>query len=354
MVDEVLSGDQDSVVLVAHGLDDAFAKVFRRKVRVRGVGSAYKSGRVPRYCERNPINCREGLKLMGNLQGNWTEWERVYVETDRGTFEVFVCGEGMPLCVTHLYSEFNETGDRFANVFVPHRKTFLVNPREAGQSAKAGDSVELDMEQTVEDLEAIRESLGFYQWDFAGHSTGGMLGLMYAVQHPESLSSLIVAGAAASKDYAGRPDCIYHPEHPLFEHMQELRGLQLQPDISPEEKHAYGQEITKLSLFKPENYALYFGGTIRKSVAPVRLNHFSRHDFPRFDLTNKLGDLDTRTLVMCGRHDVQCPIRCSEEINRLMPNSEMIVFEESNHYPFLEEPDKFAERVASFLKLQME
>ena len=74
-------------------------------------------------------------------------------------------------------------------------------------------------------LEPIRKALGFQQWDFAGHSTGGMLGLMYAVRHPESLSSLIIVGAAPSKDYASQPDCIYHPEHPLFERMQALRGL---------------------------------------------------------------------------------------------------------------------------------
>lgn len=64
-------------------------------------------------------------------------WERVYVETDRGRFEVFVSGVRNPLCVTHLYSEFNETGDRFANQFVAHRQTFLVNLKEAGESPRA-------------------------------------------------------------------------------------------------------------------------------------------------------------------------------------------------------------------------
>jgi len=281
-------------------------------------------------------------------------WETSLVATDRGTFEVFTRGEGNPLCLTHLYSKFNGTGDRFANVFVQHRKTFLVNLRDAGQSPQAIDPVQLDMEETVEDLEAIRQSLGFHQWDFAGHSTGGMLGLMYAVRHPESLSSLVVVGAAASKDYAGQSDCIYHPEHPLFERMQELRRLQLQKDISSEQKQAHGQEITKLSLFKPQNYHQYFSGTIRKSVAPSRLDHFSRFDFPRFDLTRELENVGTRTFVMCGRHDVQCPLRCSEEIHEHMHNSEIAVFEKSNHYPFLEESITFAERVAAFLKSERE
>ncbi|KPV38948.1 alpha/beta fold hydrolase [Alicyclobacillus ferrooxydans] len=277
-------------------------------------------------------------------------WERVFVPTDRGTFEVFVRGAGKPLAVTHLYSEFNETGDRFANTMVPHRKTIIVNLREAGRSPKADNPTDLDMEETVEDLEAIRKSLGFQIWDFAGHSTGGMLGLMYAVRHQESLSSLIIVGAAASKDYAGQADCIYNPEHPLYERMQELRRLQLRIDISIEQMQTYGQETTKLSLFKPENYSQYFSGNVRKSVAPVRLAHFSRHDFPKFDLTGELPNVRTRTLVMCGRHDVQCPIRCSEEISDLMPNSEMTVFEESNHYPFLEESDKFADTLGAFLK----
>jgi proline iminopeptidase len=60
-------------------------------------------------------------------------WERMLVETERGMFDVFVRGEGSPLCVTHLYSEFNETGDRFANMFVTHRKTFLVSLKDVGQ-----------------------------------------------------------------------------------------------------------------------------------------------------------------------------------------------------------------------------
>ncbi len=105
-----------------------------------------------------------------------TKWERVFAATARGRFEVFTHGEGRPLCVTHLYSAFNETGDRFANCFTPHRQVFLVNPREAGQSQKAAEEAELDMEETVKDLEAVRRSFGFDRWDFAGHSTGGMLG----------------------------------------------------------------------------------------------------------------------------------------------------------------------------------
>ena len=56
------------------------------------------------------------------------------LETKNGVFEAFVAGEGEPLCVTHLYSEFNANGNRFANMFVPFFKVYLVNLRGCGNS----------------------------------------------------------------------------------------------------------------------------------------------------------------------------------------------------------------------------
>ncbi|MEW4283101.1 hypothetical protein [Priestia koreensis] len=43
-------------------------------------------------------------------------WEKGEVHTERGTFEYFKKGEGMPLCVTHLYSEYDERGHYLANL----------------------------------------------------------------------------------------------------------------------------------------------------------------------------------------------------------------------------------------------
>lgn len=77
------------------------------------------------------------------------------------------------------------------------------------------------MIETIHDLEAIREALQLPTWHFAGHSTGGMLGLLYAITYPNSLQSLVVAGAAAS-NYTETPFCIYHPAHPQFHYMQKL------------------------------------------------------------------------------------------------------------------------------------
>ncbi|MFZ3579447.1 alpha/beta fold hydrolase [Virgibacillus sp. DJP39] len=103
------------------------------------------------------------------------------MHTDRGTFEVFTKGCGAPLCVTHLYSEFNATGDYFADSFTHGHKVYLVNLRDAGNSEKAHEPHELSMLESILDLEAIREALTVKTWSFAGHSTGGMLATLWYI-----------------------------------------------------------------------------------------------------------------------------------------------------------------------------
>lgn len=65
-------------------------------------------------------------------------WERMFISTSRGKFEIYTQGKGEPVCITHLYSEFNELGYYFADTFVSQFKIYLINLKEAGNSFKAG------------------------------------------------------------------------------------------------------------------------------------------------------------------------------------------------------------------------
>ncbi|MED3537378.1 alpha/beta hydrolase [Bacillus toyonensis] len=275
-------------------------------------------------------------------------WKRQMLRTKRGTFELFTKGNGEPLCVTHHYSQFNETGDYFADVFTATHRVFLINLRDAGSSVTAQSENELSMIETIHDLEAIRETSQLPTWHFAGHSTGGMLGLLYAITYPNSLQSLVVAGAAAS-NYAETPFCIYHPEHPQFHYMQELIENLKSPYLTSEERKELSTKRTKLSLYKPENYNFYFCRPIKKTMSTNRMNAFA-HEYSSFDLRESLPSIKTKTLIMCGRHDVQCPIQYSIEMHEGIRNSIFIPFEDSNHYPFLEEAIHFISITQEFYK----
>jgi proline iminopeptidase len=89
-------------------------------------------------------------------------WEQRLLHTARGVFEVFVAGQGEPLCVTHYYSAFNGRGNYFADRFTDDRQVVLVNLKECGNSEPIKDESELAMVESVEDLEAINPPCGTY------------------------------------------------------------------------------------------------------------------------------------------------------------------------------------------------
>lgn len=280
-----------------------------------------------------------------------TNWNQLLLHTTRGIFEIFIKGEGNPLCVTHLYSEFNETGDYFASTFTKTHTVYLVNLRECGDSEKARTPYELSMLETVLDLEAIREALGFEKWAFAGHSTGGMLGIVYSIYFSTSLQYQVIVGATAREYMTFSDDCIYNKNHPQFHHMQSLIEKLQSSDLSVERRNELSVERTSLSLYDPSKYDLLFSQNIRKKMSATRLNFFSR-EVHIFDVTKKLQLITIPTLLICGKHDVQCPLIYSLEMNQLIPQSTLAIFDKSNHYPFLEEEDLFLEQLTIFLQNQ--
>ncbi|CAM3865976.1 alpha/beta fold hydrolase [Mesobacillus zeae] len=275
-------------------------------------------------------------------------WERKLVATTRGEFEVFIKGDGPPGVVTHHYSEFNESGDYFADSFTRSHRVILVNLREAGHSEKATEPYRLSMLDAVLDLEAIREEFGYSTWSYAGHSTGGMIGVLYGIHFSESLTALILVGAAAREYASDSSECIYHPEHPQFENMQDLMEKLKLPTLSADERKNLSKERTKLSLYHPAMHGKYFSKPISKKMCVVRLNFFNR-EFSIYDVTRQLHKIKTRTLILCGRHDVQCPVGFSIEMDQHIPNSKLHIFESSNHYPFLEEKKLFKRVVEDFV-----
>ncbi|PFA69115.1 proline iminopeptidase [Bacillus sp. AFS015802] len=276
-------------------------------------------------------------------------WERKLLHTARGVFEIFMKGVGNPLCVTHHYSEFNETGDYFAETFTGTNQVFLINLREAGGSDKANESYHLSMLETVFDLEAIREALGLPHWGFAGHSTGGMLGILYGIHFSISLDFAVIVGGAAREYMTFSEDCIYNEAHPDFSRMQDLIEALKKSDLSLEERKELSVERTKFSLHKPERYSELFSLDIHKGMSATRMNFFIR-ELQIYDVTRKLEFIGVPALIMCGRFDVQCPLKYSIEMAEGIPDSRLVVFEESNHYPFLEEAYRFAEEYGLFLK----
>ncbi len=280
-------------------------------------------------------------------------WEKQFVDTSRGQFEIFTEGNGEPICVTHLYSEFNELGNYFADAFIGKFKVYLINLKEAGNSCRAIEDDELSMRESCLDLEAIRIALHFEKWSYAGHSTGGMLGLYYATLYPLSLSKLLVGGATASNKYMEHEGSMYSPKSPLNIKLKEIFSVLNSPNSTIEERRNANKEWTNMSLYNTERRDEYFLKPSSGKVVQRRLDYYSFCDLPKYNILNELSKVKVPTIVYCGRYDAQCPLSFSKEISDNLMYSRLYIFEFSNHFPFIEEKDKFIDMIFDFKELSL-
>jgi pimeloyl-ACP methyl ester carboxylesterase len=70
-------------------------------------------------------------------------------------------------------------------------------------------------------------------------------------------------------------------------------------------------------------------------------------------LAPTLGRLDRPALVVWGRHDRFVSVEQAEHQRKSFPSCEVIVFEQSGHYPQLDDPDRAANAVLPFLRRQL-
>jgi len=267
------------------------------------------------------------------------------VEIDKAALEVLEGGSGSVIFYcTHPYIDTTgpHPGGGLTEALADAGRTFYIAPRATGNSAPEARATKLGMHQTVDDVESVRQALGIDRWVAAGMSTGAMTAVEYALRYPNSVVGLISVGGSASWRFLEDPRCIYNPEHPDAWREIEARNAL---DGSEDANKRWLRTVLELSLYKTE---LLEYEVENFNISPARLARVREELIGTWDREDDLHTISVPTLVMCGRHDTQAPISASELIADRVPNARMVVFEESNHFPFDEEPDAFRAAIAEF------
>ena len=74
----------------------------------------------------------------------------------------------------------------------------------------------------------------------------------------------------------------------------------------------------------------------------------SGHDHD-YSVLDRLHKIRKPALVVTGRHDHVISPRHAEEVARRLPQSQLRIFEQSGHYPHIEEPQEFRRMLYEFV-----
>jgi proline-specific peptidase len=224
-----------------------------------------------------------------------------------------------------------------------------------GRSDHPGAGMEWSMPLFLEELQAVRKAAGLARCHVLGHGWGGMLALEYALGQPGGLESLVLSDTVASVPQwrrallrlaSGLPEEI---SGPLDQHRQS--GTLASPPCRCIVDAFLRRHLCRMNPW-PE--------CLERSVEEARSHPEARlallgcselepaGQLATWDVTARLGEIETPTLVVSGRHDL-APPEAAAALYRGIASSEWVVFEHSAHVPHLEEPQRYLEVLDGFL-----
>jgi pimeloyl-ACP methyl ester carboxylesterase len=227
------------------------------------------------------------------------------------------------------------------------------DPRASGTSRAPSDLDEINVGAFVGDLEALRDHLGLASFAVIGHSHGGYIAMNYAVTYPDRVSSLILVDAQLGADEPAEDLGLSLPR--LAEGGRVADALEA--FTGPWEWASDDELAGWLSRILPLYFADPEGEPLAGARAGLRASQLSLVAFQRtqrsdgmFPVREKLGQIGAPTLVLAGKHDFICAPTQPEIIHQGIRGSVLTVFENSGHFPWLEEADRFFAEVAGFLR----
>ena len=164
-----------------------------------------------------------------------------------------------------------------------------------------------------------------------GHSMGGAIALNLALDYPEIVSGLGLVATAAR--LAVNPSLIVDTAHTLT-------------------YHKAVDAILSWSFSKSAPTRLVQLARTRLGESRPSVLHNDLHSCDQFDVRDRVAFITCPTLVISGSEDRMVPLRQSQYLASIIPNTVLKIVPNAGHMVMLEKPREVAQALESFVHAQ--
>jgi pimeloyl-ACP methyl ester carboxylesterase len=230
------------------------------------------------------------------------------------------------------------------------RRLVLLDLRGTGDSAVPVDPATYRCDRLVDDVEALRLHLGIEEMDVLAHSAGGSLAMLYAARFPKRVARLVLVTAT--------PWALGLA--PTAEHRLEAARLRSSESWFAEAFPVFEEWLTGKTDYD-RAFAPFFYGRWDEAAAA----HEARSDDEFNDDAGAiygsegaydppatraaLAHVTAPVLVLAGELDGGPRPELARAAAEAFPNAEFTVQPGAGHYPWVDDGEWFAARVAAFL-----
>lgn len=251
-------------------------------------------------------------------------------------------GAGFPIVLVHEFSGSYRSWARQVEAFRTRYAVITYNCRGYPPSTVPEDPALYSQEHSVGDLLGLLDHLGIASACVAGFSMGGGIALGFALDHPDRVQALILAGTGTGS--VDREQFV-REYSPIADRLESAG-----PRAVFEEY--YSRMATRVQLRRKDpaiwrEFAEEFASLSGRGLAwTLRGVQFQRPTV--YALEARLRQLRTPTLILVGEED-EPALEPSRFMHKVIPDSRLVVFPGTGHTLNLEEPARFNRAVLDFL-----
>jgi pimeloyl-ACP methyl ester carboxylesterase len=244
-------------------------------------------------------------------------------------------GEGEPVFLLHGFGLDSRSMAGLASTLADRFKVILPEWRGHGGSRCPPREALYRYEYLRDDLKALLDALKIERVHLVGHSMGGQIGLMLALDEPDRVLSLTTMGSGPCRAVSTQPE----------RHKWQAAADYYAAATAPKLLRALCSmsHVSEAARQRPPLAQLYAKARNRELEAMIRgafMNVVSNE--------SACASLKPPALVMAGVEDRDW-FAHAERLSRLIPNSRWAAIPDAGHLPHIEQPEAVSRLIGEFL-----
>jgi pimeloyl-ACP methyl ester carboxylesterase len=282
------------------------------------------------------ISVEELKKEYANEQSEFVEVNGMQVHyRDEGT--------GFPIVLMHGTAASLHTYDAWTKQLSKDYRVIRLDLPAFGLTGP-NKNAEYSIESYTKFLSQFLEKIKVAKFYLAGNSLGGNIAWNYAAEYPEKVRKLILIDASGLPTFTPQPSIFKMAKTPILNSL----FLYITPRFiirkNIEQVYANKLKVTDALVTRYHKMSLRTGN--RKAFIDR-----AKTDFNVAEKVNlvKLKSVKTTTLLIWGAKDTWIPLGNGKRMDSMLPNSKLVILENSGHVPMEENPKESLEFLKSFL-----
>lgn len=236
-------------------------------------------------------------------------------------------GKGKPIIFSHGWLDDCSVWRPQIEFFAKKYSVLMYDHRGHGRSDKPKGNYSV---QTLSnDLYTLIQKQNLGKVTLVGHSMGGMTALIFALDHPDKVSKLVLVGTAAKVPFSMRVSGVtrYFIPYKTFMRRSVESGY-----YKPSEQLIKNSMATAMNTSKHAAYQCFTELTAK------------------YDIRDRVSKIKSPTLIVVGEKDKDLPVKLSQYLNREIEGSKLQIIPDSGHMVIVEKPEEFSQVLGEFIR----